>query len=151
MANIIKIPVFYRPYKPKYQNLNFCIHINTVCEMKRTCHDVLYHWEGLQLGIFGVHSASSRNEYQGISLGVRATGAQSWQLCRSGCAKCQSKDGSWTFHLACESTWLVTGKLHLYLIAFNTDSDEITRRICHKWSTKKYIMCIIYCLWHREG
>jgi hypothetical protein len=61
-----------------------------------------------------VHSASNRNEYQGISLGVKYAVAWSWQLCRPSCAECQSKGGSSSFHPPSETAWLVMGKLYLF-------------------------------------
>jgi hypothetical protein len=45
------------------------------------------------------HSACNRYDYQRISFGVNAAGAQSRQLCRSGCAECHIEVGSRPFHL----------------------------------------------------
>jgi hypothetical protein len=59
-----------------------------------------------------VRSTCKRYVHKAHSLGVNAAGAQSY-LCRPGCAKCQSKDSSPTFHPPNEFSWFVTGNLYL--------------------------------------
>ena len=62
----------------------------------------------------GVQSVCNRNEYQGISMGVKYGRHVELQHCCPSCAECQSKDGSPTFRPPAESPWLAVGKLYLF-------------------------------------
>jgi len=49
-------------------------------------------------------------------------------ICHLSCAECQRKNGSPTFRLPFESSWLVTGNLYLYLhSSFDYDSIPLGR------------------------
>jgi len=114
-------------------------------------HDVWYHWEGLQSRTFEVHSASNRNGYQGISLGVQ----------RNWCIELTTLP-LWLRQMSKEGWKLnVSSRLWVYMtfyrkaspLPYSIQHQQWSKncRICHKWSTKKYIMCNTYCVWHREG
>jgi hypothetical protein len=73
--------------------------------------------------------ASNRNEYQGISFGVKC--GQCWQLWHPSCAECHSKDGSPLFHPCSVSSWVFMGKHYSFLL--HTHQVAYHKKKCTNW------------------